>query len=221
MKEILLKPASAVMRRTLRFKNNHKCMYCGEPLYRVSTCCEHILPQLLIKYIEYSDEELDYFKSLYEDYRNMYLIHKSCLHTGRPKAVIDEEGIDNLYISKIAKSELKELLKEAEKYINNYNAFCEEQLKLQKGHCYLCGDKIISAGNGTIRRKDDERTRFDRDNVMLVCPICNRSLKRVRSTIRQDEHIAIELNTLEDEELLEDEGEIEKSGVLEENIYMD
>ena len=203
MKEILLKPASAVMRRTLRFKNNHKCMYCGEPLYRVSTCCEHILPQLLIKYIEYSDEELDYFKSLYEDYRNMYLIH------------------NNLYISKIAKSELKELLKEAEKYINNYNAFCEEQLKLQKGHCYLCGDKIISAGNGTIRRKDDERTRFDRDNVMLVCPICNRSLKRVRSTIRQDEHIAIELNTLEDEELLEDEGEIEKSGVLEENIYMD
>ena len=203
-REMFMKPASMTTRRVLRFKNKHKCMYCGEPLYRLATCCEHILPQLLVKYIEYSDDDIAKFRVLYEDYRNMYLIHKSCLHKGRPRAVIDEEIIDSLYISKADKAELKELLQEAKMYIENYNAFCEEQLQIQKGRCYLCGDRIISAGNGTIRRKDDEHTRFDRSNVMLVCPICNRSLKRVRLTAKQDEHITMELNTLEDEEIIED-----------------
>lgn len=199
--ELLVRPDAVAVRRTLRFKNKHKCMYCGEPLYRAATCCEHILPQLLVKYIEYSDEELEYFKTLYEDYRNLYLIHKSCLHMGRPRAVIDEESIDTLYISKLEKAELKELLKESEMFIKNYREYCTEQLKQQHGHCYLCGDTILDVSNGTVRRKDDSRTRFDKNNVMIVCPICNRNLKRVRTTAQYGERILMELNTLEDEEL--------------------
>lgn len=179
-KEMLIKPPSQAVRKSLRYKNNHKCMYCGEPLYRLPTCCEHVIPQVLIKYVEYDAEALETFKSLYEDSRNMYLIHKGCLHTGRSYTILDDEGIENLYVSRANKRELKALTVASDYYISKYYALSEQISQLQHNRCYLCESEIMDIREGTLRRKDDEKSRFEVSNVMLVCKQCNVAMRRVR-----------------------------------------